>query len=257
MKSLKYCSKVVLTKQFSGVIWIRKFTDKELEVLIELADDKGHALWDLEARTGIAKGNLKLKVDSLMKKRIIYRGAARKTRNRSSSHPNDIEYPYYIIPQRFFWIRKELQNAISDTQSKLKRKYKKDQLSQVDKEKMGKLREKLNLYRKFLSKFETRIKTLRIIPPKDRIMGNYDKEKLEEPKVVLGALGQWSPSQAEIYRIAGEIEEDCTSFDAAVNVVIKIKPELYIAHDKWIKDHLPLLPKELLEMDPEESLEEN
>lgn len=48
------------------MIPIRRFTDRELIILAALADDKGHALWDLEQRTKIGKTNLKPKIDSLV-----------------------------------------------------------------------------------------------------------------------------------------------------------------------------------------------
>lgn len=235
-----------VTKYSSKVISIRWFTDKELMILVKLADDRGHALWDLEEKTGIAKSNLKPKIDSLLKKRAIYKGAVRKTRNKSSSHPNDTEQPYYIRPQRFFLVKKVLKDSLDATQSKLYRKCEKKQISPADEEEISKLREKFDLYRELLSDLETKLKFLRIVSPRDRIMGKYEEEKSEDSEFVPGALMQWSPSQSEIYKIAGEIEEYCTSPEAAVCASLIIRQDLYAAHNKWIEDHLPLLPKDWL-----------
>ena len=93
---------------------MRRFTDKELLILVSLADDKGPALRDLQEKTGIAKGNVKPKIDSLVEKGAIYKGAARRTTNGSSSHPNDQEHPYFIYPQRYFLIREELRSSRED-----------------------------------------------------------------------------------------------------------------------------------------------
>lgn len=218
---------------------MRRFTDKELIVLVALADDKGHALWDLEEKTGIAKGNLKLKVDSLVKKGAIYRAAARKTTNKSTSHPNDEEQPYYIVPQRFFKIRDELSSSISDTQSKLRRKHE-IKLVSSDNDDIKRLRSKLDLYEKLQSEFEPLLATLRIKSPMDRIAGKVDSESSGDSENELGAMEQWSPAQAEIYKIAGEIGEYCLTPESAVCAVLVARPDLYAAHDKWIKEHVPV-----------------
>ena len=216
---------------------IRRFTDKELIILVALADDKGHALWDLEQRTEIRKSNLKPKIDSLIEKRAIYKGGPRKTRNKNSSHPNDTEHPYYIRPQVFFFVGEELRRSFEDTQSKLIRRYRIQQ-SSADEATIKKLRNKLELYRKLLSDFETCIQTLRIISPSDRIMGNYDVEiPPSEPEFEPGAASEWSPFQTEIYKIAKDIEEYCTSPEASVCAALEARPDLYTAHDKWIRDH--------------------
>ena len=230
----------------SEVIPIRRFTDRELMILVALADDKGHALWDLEERTKIGKSNLKPKVDSLVGKRAIYRGAARKTRNGNTSHPNDTEHPYYIRPQVFFFVGEELRRSLEDTQSKLDRKSDKEQLSPTDEAAIEKLKAKLDLYFRLSADFETCRQTLRIISPKDRIMGNYDVEKpSDEPGFEPGAFIQWSPFQTEIYKIAKDIEEYCTSPEASVCAVLEIRQDLYAAHDKWIRDNPPVLPEDL------------
>ena len=48
----KSITKTITKRKYSifciEVIPIRRFTDKELIILAALADDKGHALWDLE-----------------------------------------------------------------------------------------------------------------------------------------------------------------------------------------------------------------
>jgi hypothetical protein len=230
----------------SEVIPIRRFTDRELMILVALADDKGHALWDLEERTKIGKSNLKPKVDSLVGKRAIYRGAARKTRNGNTSHPNDTEHPYYIRPQVFFFVGEELRRSLKDTQSKLDRKSDKEQLSPTDEAAIEKLKAKLDLYFRLSADFETCRQVLRIISPKDRIMGNYDVEKpSDEPDFEPGAFIQWSPFQTEIYKIAKDIEEYCTSPEASVCAVLEIRQDLYAAHDKWIRDNPPVLPEDL------------
>lgn len=215
-------------------------------ILVALADDKGHALWDLEERTKIGKSNLKPKVDSLVGKRAIYRGAARKTRNGNTSHPNDTEHPYYIRPQVFFFVGEELRRSLKDTQSKLDRKSDKEQLSPTDEAAIEKLKKKLDLYFRLSVDFETCRQVLRIISPKDRIMGNYDEEKpSDEPGFEPGAFIQWSPFQTEIYKIAKDIEEYCTSPEASVCAVLEIRQDLYAAHDKWIRDNPPVLPDDL------------
>lgn len=215
---------------------MRRFTDKELMILVALADDKGHALWNLEERTGIAKGNLKQKIDSLVKKGAIYRGAARRTTNGNTSHPNDTEQPYYIVPQRFFIIREELSSSIKDTQSKLRRKHEIKAI--FDDGEIKRLRSKLDLYEKLQSEFEPLFGNLRIRAPIDRIAGKADGEPSDsgyEP----GAMEQWSPAQSEIYRIAAEIGEYCLIPESAVCAVLVARPDLYAAHDKWIKEHMP------------------
>jgi hypothetical protein len=229
------------------VIPIRRFTDRELIILVALADDMGHALWDLEEKTKIGKSNLKPKIDSLVGKRAIYKGGARKTRNGSTSHPNDTEHPYYIRPQIFFFMGEELRRSLKDTQSKLDRKSKKKQLSSTEEAAIEKLKEKFDLYCRLSADFETCRQTLRIISPKDRIMGNYDVEKpSDEPDFEPGAFIQWSPFQTEIYKIAKDIEEYCTSPEASVCAVLEIRQDLYAAHDKWIRDNPPVLPEDLL-----------
>jgi hypothetical protein len=207
-------------------------------VLVALADDNGHALWDLEEKTGIAKGNLKLKIDSLVKKGAIYKGAARKTTNKSTSHPNDTEQPYYIVPQRFFIIREELSSSINDTQSKLRRKHEMNLVSS-DIEEIKRLRSKLDLYEKLQSEFEPLLATLRIKSPLDRIAGKVDLESLGNSGYEPGAMEQWSPAQAEIYKIAEEIGDYCLTPESAVCAVLVARPDLYAAHDKWIKEHMP------------------
>jgi hypothetical protein len=230
----------------SEVIPIRRFTDRELMILVALADDNGHALWDLEERTKIGKSNLKPKVDSLVGKRAIYRGAARKTRNGNTSHPNDTEHPYYIRPQVFFFVGEELRRSLKDTQSKLDRKSDKEQLSPTDEAAIEKLKAKLDLYFRLSADFETCRQVLRIISPKDRIMGNYDVENpSDEPDFEPGAFIQWSPFQTEIYKIAKDIEEYCTSPEASISAVLEIRQDLYAAHDKWIRDNPPVLPEDL------------
>jgi len=229
------------------VIPIRRFTDRELIILAALADDKGHALWDLEQRTKIGKTNLKPKIDSLVGKRAIYKGAARKTRNGNTSHPNDSEQPYYIRPQIIFFVGEELRRSLNDTQSKLDRKSEKKLQSSTDELAINKLRTKLDLYHKLSADLETCRQTLRIVSPKDRIAGNYDAEKIsDEPDFEPGALMQWSPFQTEIYKIAKDIEVYCKSPEDSVCAVLEVRQDLYAAHDKWIKDHLPMLPKDLL-----------
>ena len=208
-------------------------------VLVSLADDKGHALWDLEEKTGISKGNLKLKIDSLVKKGAIYKGAARKTTNKSTSHPNDEEQPYYIVPQRFFIIREELSSSINDTQSKLRRKHEMKPIFS-DNGEIKRLRSKLDLYEKLQSEFEPLIATLRIKSPMDRITGKADSDSVGDSEYELGAMEQWSPAQSEIYRIAGEIGEYCLTPESAVCAVLVARPDLYATHDKWIKEHMPV-----------------
>lgn len=218
---------------------MRRFTDKELMILVALADDRGHALWDLEERTGIAKGNLKQKIDSLVKKGAIYRGAARKTTNGNTSHPNDTEQLYYIVPQRFFVIREELSGSINDTQSKLRRK--REMKSVFDNGEIKRLRSKLDLYEKLQSELEPLLANLRIKPPIDRIAGKVDSESSGDSGFEPGAMEQWSPAQSEIYRIAAEIDEYCLTHESAVCAVLVARPDLYAAHDKWIKEHLSMI----------------
>lgn len=208
-------------------------------ILVALADDKGHALWDLEEKTRIAKGNLKQKIDSLVKKGAIYKGAARKTTNPSTSHPNDEEQPYYIVPQRFFIIMEELSSSINDTQSKLRRKH---EIKPIfpDNGEIKRLRSKLDLYENLQSEFEPLLATLRIKSPLDRIAGKADSESSADSEYELGAMEQWSPAQAEIYKIAGEIGEYCLTSESAVCAVLVARPDLYAAHDKWIKEHITL-----------------
>jgi hypothetical protein len=55
---------------------------------------------------------------------------------------------------------------------------------------------------------------------------------------ILGASGQWSSAQTEIYRIAEEITKYCLSPEAAVSAAMMARPDLYAAHDKWIKEHM-------------------
>lgn len=228
------------------VIPIRRFTDRELMILVALADDKGHALWDLEEKTKIGKSNLKPKIDSLVGKRAIYKGAARKTRNGNTSHPNDTEHPYYIRPQIFFFVGEELRRSLADTQSKLDRKSEKKWQSPTDEAAVNKLRNKLDMYQKLSADFETCRQTLRIISPKDRMMGNYAAEEpSDEPDFEPGALMQWSPFQTEIYRIAKDIEEYCISPEASVCAVLEIRQDLYAAHDKWVKDNPPVLTEDV------------
>jgi hypothetical protein len=240
----KSITKTITKRKYSifciEVIPIRRFTDKELIILAALADDKGHALWDLEQKTEIRKSNLKPKIDSLIGKGAIYKGAARKTRNKNSSHPNDTEHPYYIRPQMFFFAREELRRSLRDTQSKLIFKRDKKRQSSTDEVIINKLRNKLDLYRKLLADFETCLKTLRIVSPRDRIKGNYDVEiPSNEPEFEPGAFIHWSPFQTEIYKIAKEIEEYCTSPEASVCAALEARPDLYAAHDKWIRDNPP------------------
>ena len=220
------------------MIPIRRFTDKELIILVALADDKGHALWDLEQRTEIRKSNLKPKIDSLIRKGAIYKGAPRKTRNKNSSHPNDTEHPYFIRPEIFFFVRGELARSFEDTQSKLICKRDKERLSSTDEAIIKKLRNKLDLYRKLLDDFEPCRKTLRIVSPRDRIMGNYDEESpSNEPEFEPGVSSAWSPFQTEIFKIAKKIEEYCTSPEDSVCAALEARPDLYAAHDKWIRDN--------------------
>lgn len=206
-------------------------------ILVALADDKGHALWNLEERTGIAKGNLKQKIDSLVKKGAIYRGAARRTTNGNTSHPNDTEQPYYIVPQRFFIVRDELRSSIDNTQSKLRRKHETKLAFSNDGE-IKRLRSKLDLYEKLQSEFEPLLSKLRIKPPMDRIAGMADGELLGDQGHEPGAMEQWSPAQSEIYRIAREIGDYCLTPESAVCAVLVARPDLYAAHDKWIREHM-------------------
>jgi hypothetical protein len=206
-------------------------------ILVALADDKGHALWDLVETTGIAKGNLKPKIDSLVEKGAIYKGAARRTTNGSSSHPNDQEQPYFIYPQRYFLIREELRSSLEDIQSKLRHRHEVKRLSD---DSQG-LRSKLELYRRLHEEFEAHAASLKIKSPLQRIKGEDALESSSRDfEEALGTSEQWSPAQAEIYRIAEEMTEYCLSPEAAVSAAIIARPDLYAAHDKWIKDHMPI-----------------
>jgi len=231
------------------VIPIRRYyTDKELIILVALADDKGHALWDLEQKTKIRKSNLKPKIDSLVGKRTIYRGAARQTRNMQSSHSNDAEHPYYIRPQRFSSLKKELRRSIEDALHKIDKKSEKMQQSPTDEDAIEKLRAKLDLYRRLEADLETRVQNFRIISPRDRIMGNYDVEKpSNEPEFEPGAFMQWSPFEAEIYKIAKDIEEYCKSPEDAICAALEARQDLFVANEKWIKDNPPILLQDLQE----------
>lgn len=218
---------------------MRQFTDKELLILVALADDKGHALWDLKEKTGIAKGNLKPKIDSLVEKGAIYKGAARRTTNVSSSHPNDQEHPYFIYPQSYFLIREELRSSLEDIQSKLRQGHGVKQLSD-DSQEIKRLRSKSELYRRLQEEFEGHAASLRLKSPLQRIEGKEDALECSSRDFedALGASEQWSPARAEIYRIAEEITDYCLSPEAAVSAAIVARPDLYAAHDRWIKDHM-------------------
>ncbi|VVB62917.1 Uncharacterised protein [uncultured archaeon] len=109
----------------------------------------------------------------------------------------------------------------------------------LDNGEINRLRSKLDLYEKLQSEFEPLFANLRIKPPVDRIAGMADGESLGDPGYEPGAMEHWSPAQSEINRIAEEIGDYCLTPESAVCAVLVARPDLYAAHDKWIKDHMP------------------
>jgi hypothetical protein len=228
------------------VVSIRRFTDKELKILVELADDKGHALWDLEERTGIAKSNLKPKIDSLLEKRAIYKGAIRKTRNKSSSHPKEEEKPYYIRHQSYFFIREELRSSLDDTKSKLRSKLKWEQTSR-GKEVIEKLNEKIDLYRSLLSKFDSWLDILNNRPLIDhRVNSEDDQPERTSEKAEFTRFEYLldTPGGLELYRITINLIRYCKTQEMALCAAFEARPDLYMAHEVWSKGNILMPPKQ-------------
>ncbi len=177
----------------------------------------------------------------MVEKGAIFKGAARKTTNGSSSHPNDQEHPYFIYSQRYFLIREELRSSLEDIQAKLRHGHEVKRLSD-DSYEIKRLRSKLDLYRRLQEEFEPYSASLKIKSPLQRIEGKEDalENSSRDFDDALGASEQWSSAQVEIYRIAEEIADYCLSHEAAVSAAIIARPDLYTAHDKWIKDHMPI-----------------
>lgn len=235
-----------VTKYSIEVISIRRFTDKELMILVKLADDKGHALWDLEQRTGISKGNLKPKMDRLFEKRAIYKGAIRKTRNKSTGHPNDAEKPYYIRPQSYFFIREELHSSLIDIQTKLRRRYELGQTSD-DNEKIKKLKKKLDLYRNLLSEFDYWFDILKNRPPIDHRLNSEDDQTeraSEKPEDTCFEFLFDTPAGLELNRIIIKIIPYCRSREMALCATLEARPDLYTVHEVWSRGNILMPPKQ-------------
>lgn len=97
---------------------------------------------------------------------------------------------------------------------------------------------KLELYQRLRAELEPQLAVLGARSP-ERMGGDDEVEGSQaELESEPGASEQWSPAQAEIYRIAGEIAEYCLSPEAAVSAAIIARPELYAAHDRWIKERV-------------------
>jgi hypothetical protein len=228
------------------VISIRRFTDKELMILTKLADDKGHALWDLEQRTSISKGNLKPKIDCLIEKRTIYKGAIRKTRNKSTGHPNNVEKPYYIRPQSYFFIREELHSSLIDIQSKLRHRYELGQTSD-DNEKNKKLKKKLDLYRNLLSEFDYWFELLKNRPPIDHRLNSEDDQTervSEKPEDTCFEFLFDTPAGVELSRIIIKIIPYCKTREMALCAALEARPDLYTVHEVWSKGNILMPPKQ-------------
>lgn len=79
---------------------MRNLTDLQMDILVILFDDKGHALWELskllhraKSNLTITLANLEMEIDGIS---MIYKGEARSTTNPESTHPHQTEFPYYI-----------------------------------------------------------------------------------------------------------------------------------------------------------------
>jgi hypothetical protein len=150
-----------------------------------------------------------------------------------------------LIAQRYFLIGEELRSSLEDIQAKLRNGHEIKRLSD-DSLEMKRLRSKLDLYRRLQEEFEPYSASLKIKSPIQRIEGKEDafESSSRDFEDALGASEQWSPAQAEIYKIAEEITDYCLGPEAAVSAGIIARPDLYAAHDKWIKAHLSMIDQE-------------
>lgn len=76
---------------------VKQYSDAQIEILMVLADDEGHAQWEISERTGIERSNINTIVKELIEDNIIFMGNPRKTTNPKSKRPRSKEFPLYII----------------------------------------------------------------------------------------------------------------------------------------------------------------
>lgn len=75
---------------------VKRYSDKQIDILMILADDMGHAQWEISKFTKTASSNISNMVKELLKDHIIFKGAPRNTTNPLSKHPRSEETPLYI-----------------------------------------------------------------------------------------------------------------------------------------------------------------
>lgn len=74
----------------------KRYTDTQIDILMMLMDEKGHAQWEISERTKIATSNLSDIIKQMRIHNIVCEGRPRKTTRPGSKRPNVKEIPLYI-----------------------------------------------------------------------------------------------------------------------------------------------------------------